>query len=90
MKRIRVLVKGHVQGVFFRAFVKDRATQLGLKGYIKNLDNSIVEVVAEGHEAKLKELIETCKKGPIGSYIEEVRVNTEQYTGEFNQFRIKY
>ena len=90
MKRVKIIVKGHVQGVFFRAFVKDRATTLGLTGYAKNLANNVVEVVAEGHEAKLQELIETCKKGPIGSQIEEVRVNSEHYTGEFNQFKIKY
>ncbi len=90
MKRIRIIVKGHVQGVFFRQFVKDRAESLGLSGYTKNISNNLVEVTVEGHEAKLKELIDICKRGPIGAQIEEVRVNSEPYIGEFNTFRIKY
>ncbi len=90
MKRIHIFIKGYVQGVFFRAFVRDRAIEMGLTGYVKNLSNDTIEIIAEGHEAKLAELIELCKKGPVGSQVEEVRVNSELYTGEFNQFKIKY
>ncbi len=64
MNCTHLIASGRVQGVFFRANVKNKAMELGLKGYAKNLDNGDVEVVAEGDEDKLKELIDFIKKGP--------------------------
>ncbi|HLC86106.1 MAG TPA: acylphosphatase [Candidatus Nanoarchaeia archaeon] len=90
MKRIHFIVSCRVQGVFFRAFVKDKAQDLGLTGFVRNTEDKKIEVVAEGHELKLKKLIEECKKGPSSAIIEEVKVNVEPYTGEFKNFRIKY
>ena len=90
MKRVQIIIQGHVQGVFFRSFIKDRALELGLTGYTRNLGTKAVEVVVEGHEIKLNQLIEECKKGPANSYVDEIKVTAFPYTGEFNQFRIKY
>ena len=64
MKCTHLIVSGRVQGVFFRANVKGKALQLGLKGYAKNLPDGNVEVVAEGNEEKIKELVDFIKKGP--------------------------
>ncbi|MBI2559255.1 acylphosphatase [Candidatus Woesearchaeota archaeon] len=64
MKCIHLLVSGRVQGVFFRANVKNKASELGLKGYAKNLPDGNVEIVAEGDEDKIKDLIDFIKKGP--------------------------
>ena len=49
MKCISLIVSGKVQGVFFRANLKNKATELGLKGYAKNLPNGDAEVVAQGN-----------------------------------------
>ena len=64
MKCAHLIVSGRVQGVFFRANVKDKAFQLGLKGYAKNLENNDVEIVVQGNEEKINELIDFIKKGP--------------------------
>lgn len=90
MERISILIKGQVQGVYFRAFIKERAEELGLKGYTKNIDKDSIETVVEGHEAKVKKFLESIKKGPNGSIVEEFKISKENYTGEFNSFKIKY
>ena len=64
MKCVHLIVSGRVQGVFFRANVKNKANELGLRGYAKNLPDRNVEVVAEGNESKLEEFIEFIKNGP--------------------------
>ena len=56
MKRIHVIISGRVQGVFFRYNTNKVANKLGLKGFVRNLSDGCVEVVAEGSEDKLKEL----------------------------------
>ncbi|MBI2148065.1 acylphosphatase [Candidatus Woesearchaeota archaeon] len=90
MKRVKIAVSGDVQGVFYRAFVKDRAIELGLTGYVRNTEDKKVEAIVEGHELKINKLIEHCKQGPIGAKIEKVTTTTLPHTGEFKQFKIKY
>ena len=64
MKCVHIIVSGRVQGVFFRDNTRRKATELCLCGYAKNLPDETVEVVAQGDESKIKELIEFIKKGP--------------------------
>jgi len=64
MKTIRAKIEGTVQGVFFRKFVKEQARALGLKGHVRNLEDGQIEVIAEGDDAKVNELMKICKKGP--------------------------
>jgi len=90
MKRVKITVSGNVRGVYFRAFIKDRANELGLTGYTKNTEDKKVEAIVEGHELKINKLIEYCKQGPIGSSIESLSTTTLPYTGEFKEFKIKY
>lgn len=90
MKKIKAIIKGQIVGVNFRSFVKDKADELGLTGYIKNLDNHTIELVIEGHEAKIASLLEHCQKGPEGSIVEDIKYNTLPFNKEFNRFRIKY
>lgn len=90
MKRVHIIVKGFVQGVFFRSNTKNAATELNLKGYVKNLDNGYVEVVAEGKEKELNKLIEFCKVGPSFSKVEDVDIKFEKPTKEFNNFEVRY
>ena len=90
MVRKHVVIKGWVQGVFFRATVRERALARGLTGWVENTLNGNVEAVFEGDEEELENLIRWCHKGPPGAVVKEVRVRTEAYTGEFSTFSIKY
>ncbi len=90
MKRARIIVKGFVQGVFYRVSVRKVALDLGLKGFVRNLSDGNVEVVAEGDEEKINELIEFCKEGPSGAKVEGVDVTSEKPKNEFKDFEIGY
>ena len=90
MKRVNIIVHGSVQGVFFRANAKEIAEGLGLSGYAKNLPNGAVEVVAEGEEDKLKELISFCKKGPEAAEVSKVDVKFSETSNEFEGFEVRY
>jgi acylphosphatase len=74
MKTVKAKINGTVQGVFFRAFVKEAADKLGLKGHVRNMEDGSVEVVAEGRDEAVNELIEICKKGNPHSMIKSVDV----------------
>ncbi|MEK6808155.1 MAG: acylphosphatase [Nanoarchaeota archaeon] len=89
MKSIRVIVKGRVQGVFFRRSAKAVADSLMLKGYVKNLGDSSVEIVAEGDEEKLKELLKFCRKGPVGANVTDVILDYIDSENEFKGFEIR-
>ena len=90
MERVRIIISGCVQGIFFRAFVREKALQLGLTGYVRNTEEGKVEILIEGHKAKIDKLIENCKQGPPGASVEKVEVKKELYKAEFKEFRIKY
>jgi len=88
---VQAIVYGYVQGVFFRAFVSRRATELGLTGYVRNLPNSeAVEVNAEGERKRLEELISHLKVGPPTARVERVVTNWSEYTGSYSEFSIRY
>ena len=88
--RVYIIVHGKVQGVFFRANAKKVALSLGLKGYARNKEDGSVEVVAEGQEDKIKELIEYCKKGPERAKVNKVDVIHLEATGEFIDFEVRH
>ncbi len=91
MLRARIVVRGRVQGVFFRASMKEVADRLGVKGWVRNLpDGYSVEAVVEGEEDSVKKLIEWCHEGPPLARVEKVEVTFEPYKGEFKDFRIRY
>jgi acylphosphatase len=73
MMRKHWLIGGEVQGVGFRAFTHRHARDLGLKGWVRNLTNGEVEVVAEGPARSVEELFALVKKGPLGSKVDSVR-----------------
>jgi len=92
MKKVRIhaFVSGLVQGVNFRFYTKMLADKLGLKGWIKNLPDGRVEVVAEGSENEINELIKFLKKGPKGAKVLNIEIEKEEYKGEFKYFDIIY
>jgi acylphosphatase len=90
MKRIHFLIGGIVQGVGFRYYVINHARRLKVKGFVKNLDDGRVEVVAEGDSRRLEELEKLLRKGPYGSKVEDVKIFTEQYKNEFKDFDVVF
>ncbi|HIJ11456.1 TPA: acylphosphatase [Candidatus Woesearchaeota archaeon] len=89
-KRLGMIITGHVQGVFFRDFVKTHATELGVTGYVRNMQDGRVEVVVEGEEEHLITLLELCVKGPSSAHVTKIEKEWEECTGEFNTFTITY
>jgi acylphosphatase len=72
MKAARFLVRGKVQGVFFRASAQQRATELGLTGHARNLIDGSVEVVAQGEADALETLAEWLRVGPPSARVDEL------------------
>ena len=87
MKTVRLIIKGKVQGVFYRATAKDIADGLGIKGWIKNLPDRNVEIKATATEETLQKFIDWCKQGPRKASVEEVTVE-ELSLEEFKGFKI--
>jgi len=87
MKTNKILISGAVQGVFFRQFIKQKAKELGLKGFVRNLDDGRVEVVVEGKDENVNEMINACRKGPSQSNVKDVQVEELKHQG-FDDFKI--
>lgn len=86
-----MIVRGRVQGVYFRAFTQRQGRDLGVSGYARNLPGGrTVEVVAEGPVEKLNELLERLRGGPPGAVVEEVETHWGQPTHRFADFSIRY
>ena len=89
MKRVHVTVSGMVQGVFFRAHAQRIARSLCLAGWVRNRSDGGVEAVFEGKEADVRAMIEWCRQGPPTSFVSDVALYDEPYTGEFADFTIR-
>lgn len=88
--RAHIWVKGHVQGVGFRAHVEYSARQIGgLTGWVRNVGYDTVEAIAEGAREKVERLIEAIKQGPRAARVSESKVEWEQPTAEFDRFGVK-
>jgi acylphosphatase len=88
LKQVHLYVRGRVQGVFFRASAQREARRLGLTGWVKNRADGAVEVLAEGEEEEVKELISWAHRGPGAARVDSVDVRWRSYTGDFPDFRI--
>jgi acylphosphatase len=87
-KAARFIVKGTVQGIFFRQFVKEHADKIGVTGFVRNLSDGDAEVVVEGEGDQLERLLSQVKKGPKHSQIRNVEVEEKKWSGSFEGFRI--
>ena len=90
MRRLRLRIHGIVQGVGFRWFVRSNARSLGLVGYVRNVPDGSVEVVAEGEEEALRKLADLCRRGPMLARVERVQEEWSEATGEFSSFDIRW
>ncbi len=83
IKHLDIIVKGKVQGVFFRGATKAVADQLSVKGYVKNEGNGDVTIAAEGDNLSLEMFLDWCKEGPEDAIVSSV----ESREGELKNYR---
>jgi acylphosphatase len=88
-ERAHVFVVGQVQGVFFRDSTRERAEQLGLTGWVKNLPDGRVEAVFEGSPERVREMIQWCEQGPPHAAVEEVESEFEASKGNLERFEVR-
>ncbi len=91
MKRIRAIVSGKVQGVSFRMYTRAQARQLGVRGYVRNLRNGNVEIVAAGEAEQVDSLMDWAKSGSPSAIVKNLEIavitdNAEEFAG----FEIRY
>jgi acylphosphatase len=85
--RRRVVVRGSVQGVFFRDSCRREARSLGVAGWVTNRPDGAVEAVFEGEPEAVAALVEWCRHGPRGAYVESVDDRSEEPEG-LSRFQI--
>jgi len=85
----RFVVAGRVQGVGFRAFAHDHALHEGLGGYIRNLPDGRVEILAEGDSEAIQRFERAIRQGPIAARVDEVEVDVLPPTGRHTVFYIR-
>ncbi len=88
--RVRLIIEGRVQGVAFREYTRRRAVSLGLTGWVRNRSDGKVEVLVEGPQERVRELVTWCNKGPSLARVTRVQETQEVWTGEFDSFEIVY
>ena len=88
--RMHIYVSGRVHGVLYRSNTRRKAVELGLTGWVRNLHDGRVEIVAEGAEDQVDRLIQWCRIGPPSARVTGIEVENESPTGEFKTFRVKF
>lgn len=86
-KSVRVYINGIVQGVFFRAFIKENAERYNVKGFTRNLEDGRIEIFLEGDSENVNKMINLCKKGPRHSKITHVEIKPEKFQ-DFKTFKV--
>ncbi len=86
----RLIFKGRVQGVGFRYFILHKAAQYAVTGYVKNLINGDVEVVAEGRKDEVASFFLDIREGPVSAVIRGVFEEWSPYTGYYPTFQVEY
>ncbi len=87
--RVHALVSGLVQGVWYRQSTFEKAAELGVYGWVRNLPDGRVEFLAEGPKAALDALVAWAQEGPPLGSVERVETHWETHTGDFNTFRVR-
>jgi acylphosphatase len=88
LKQLHMVVRGRVQGVFFRASTQREAKRLGLSGWVRNRADGAVEVLAEGEETSIRELYGWAQRGPSAARVDRVEARWRSFTGDYPDFRI--
>jgi acylphosphatase len=89
LQRVQIVVRGRVQGVFFRASAATQARKLGIQGFVRNRPDGAVEIVAEGDHQALQSLLQWAQVGPPSARVDEVEAKWDKAEGGFNGFTIR-
>ena len=89
-QRVRLLVSGNVQGVFFRQALKVVAKKNNVTGWVRNLKDRCEEAVFEGDSKSINSVIEWARVGPANSRVDDIEVVNEEFKNEFSTFEILY
>ena len=89
MIAVHVRVSGRVQGVYYRAFTREKAIALGVKGWVRNVPGGGVEAVLEGERKQVGELLKSMKSGPTGSLVLGMELS-ELQAKDYEDFEIEY
>lgn len=87
-ERVHAVIRGQVQGVYYRSSASEQARVLGVSGWVRNLRGGEVELVAEGPRPVLEKLLEWCRLGPPAAQVEAVDATWSAATGEWPDFKI--
>ena len=85
-----IIVKGKGQGVFFRKYAKQKATELGLNGWVKNTVSGDVEIFAQGNKEAINTLLEWCRQGSPRSNVEKVESRDAAADTNLSGFSMHY
>ena len=88
MRELNLKITGKVQGVFYRAAIRDAAEQLGLKGFARNEDDGSVYVKVQGNEENLMKLIDKAWKGSMACDVENMEEEWRHAAEKFERFQI--
>ncbi len=88
--RAHTIISGRVQGVFFRMETKQAADRLGVFGWVRNRRDGTVEALFEGDRDRVDAVLEWCKEGPGHAQVSDIKLDWEDYAGEFSGFDITY
>ncbi|MDD5581154.1 MAG: acylphosphatase [Methylobacter sp.] len=89
MRKVKILVSGRVQGVYFRVFTQNKAKHFAIKGSVKNLPDGRVEIIAEAAEdITIEKFIKWCRKGPITARIDNIEIAELQSDEVLTSFKI--
>ena len=90
MQRLEAIVRGYVQGVGFRAFVRRQARAIGLTGWVRNTVDGDVQVVAEGSRSDLIAFADRLRDGPSEAEVQDVEFIWQPYSGAFTNFEVRF
>ena len=90
MKKIQAIASGKVQGVGYRMYTQSKAEELGVVGFVQNLIDGTVKIVAAGEDDKVDALIDWAKSGSPPAKVNDLRIEAMEYqSGEFDRFEIR-
>ncbi|WP_028972742.1 acylphosphatase [Spirochaeta cellobiosiphila] len=90
MQAVNIKVRGRVQGVGFRYSTQQKAESFGITGWVRNMPNGNVEIMAEGEDSDLKKFVDWVRIGPSGARVIDVDVSYQFALGSYRKFSIEF
>jgi acylphosphatase len=88
--RAHIIVRGKVQGVYFRQNAQRICNEYGVTGWVLNANDGSVEAILEGSKNSVEDAISWFKVGPSNAHVEKIELSYDKYSGEFQDFKVSY